>query len=55
MPREGGLPPQPRSRASALDRALQVLDQLQATGSPMTAERIELRLGWRVVAEQRAA
>lgn len=37
MPRDSGSPPQPRSRVSALDRALQVLDQLQSTATPMTA------------------
>jgi DNA-binding IclR family transcriptional regulator len=45
MPRDVGAKPQPRSRVSALDRALQVLDQLQTTGSPMTAYDIARSAG----------
>ncbi|NRF67650.1 IclR family transcriptional regulator [Aquincola sp. S2] len=45
MPTKGGPAPQPRSRVSALDRALQVLDQLQATGAPMTAYDIARTAG----------
>ena len=45
MPREVGDKSQPRSRVSALDRALQVLDQLQATGSSMTAYDIARSAG----------
>lgn len=41
-PRE---PDAPRTRVSALDRALQVLDQLRETGSPMTAYDIARSTG----------
>jgi DNA-binding IclR family transcriptional regulator len=45
MPQDAGVKAPPRSRVSALDRALQVLDQLQATGSPMTAYDIARSAG----------
>ena len=45
MPRDIGDKPAPRSRVSALDRALQVLDQLQTSGTPMTAYDIARSAG----------